>query len=725
MNFLKHRFFDRLVLGEFWREHALPILFFALLSVLISWPTVLHFTSSITSDNDDARHELWLLWHTKEALLGRQPFFEAPLLFYPRGATLLTHSTGPVTGFLALPFWPFGPEAAYNGTLLVGLTLSGYAMYLLARSLDLPRSVSIFAGCMVLAAPMTIAGLNRHLTKVFVGGMPLVLLALLRALDPLRSRWWAAGVGFALLFVLLHNGYQFVYISLAVGLFTLIAIITAQPAVRRVILGRGLLAAVSTVVLTGPLLLLIISAARDPQLKIDVHQDSFDRPDLVQFLLPDRLSRFGSAWAREQMEPFIDEVTLDIETAVSLPWIGLLLCVPLLRCDGRPAWRWLLLALLSIVFALGPSLQVRGRSTFTSYNLPVILPYTLLMGLPGLEFMRTPGRFMQLGAIGLGIAASYGLLALIRLLPRWRHVLAGGAITLLLVQNWPHPFPEERLRPVPEFYKQLAHDPAVFGVFDLPFKYADGFSYGLSYITNSAYYQLYQMTHRKGIHGGYLSRTYDLHPLFQDLMDYKHPDLLINGVPAPFVNFEPVLARYGYRYVVLHTFEPDTPGVASARALLQAVYGQEPPLVKDDLVTVYPVTPEPNTTQARLGAGWQVPEASWHWAMSPAMITVESPCPQRVTLQIVPAAIHTPGTENGLGAQGRLSVQVGNEPPQSVPLTVEQAVPVPITLATGSQSITLSLEAGNFQPSEYGADDDRLLSFAVRMIDLQTNAGCS
>ena len=36
------------------------------------------------------------------------------------------------------------------------------------------------------------------------------------------------------------------------------------------------------------------------------------------------------------------------------------------------------------------------------------------------------------------------------------------------------------------------------------------------------------------------------------------------------------------------------------------------------------------------------------------------------------------------------------------------------------QTITLELQAGNFQPSDYGQDDPSILSFAVRSINLQT-----
>jgi hypothetical protein len=44
---------------------------------------------------------------------------------------------------------------------------------------------------------------------------------------------------------------------------------------------------------------------------------------------------------------------------------------------------------------------------------------------------------------------------------------------------------------------------------------------------------------------------------------------------------------------------------------------------------------------------------------------------------------------------------------------------VPLIVPPGSHTLTLSLEAGNFRPSEYGQEDETLLSFAVRSINLQ------
>src|SRR5262249_25114549 len=254
---LPRRWLNEAALVLAWREHGVAMLFYAALSIAISWPTARDFTTRITSSGVDARHNLWLFWHTQQALLGHQPLFGAPLLYYPRGISLLVHGVGPLTGLFALPFWGCGPEAAYNGALLISLWLSGYCTYLLARGLELDRGAALFAGVLVAAAPMSLAGLNNHVTKVFVGALPLVLLTLHRALDLRRSRLWAPATGLALLLVLLHNGYQFVFAALAIGYFVLAALLAAQKDQRWPLLRRIVLIGACTLALVGPLLFAI------------------------------------------------------------------------------------------------------------------------------------------------------------------------------------------------------------------------------------------------------------------------------------------------------------------------------------------------------------------------------------------------------------------------------------------------------------------------------------
>ena len=120
--------FNRNALTHFWRECGLVLLLYTVLSVVISWPTVRHFTTHIVSDGGDARHNVWVFWHVQQWALGNEPLFETSLLYYPKGISLLVHSMGPAIPLLSLPFWIWGPEAAYNGALLLSLALTGYTI---------------------------------------------------------------------------------------------------------------------------------------------------------------------------------------------------------------------------------------------------------------------------------------------------------------------------------------------------------------------------------------------------------------------------------------------------------------------------------------------------------------------------------------------------------------------------------------------------------------------
>jgi hypothetical protein len=377
-----------------------------------------------------------------------------------------------------------------------------------------------------------------------------------------------------------------------------------------------------------------------------------------------------------------------------------------------------MLGALCVLLSLGPALKILGQTRFTIHELPIVLPYAFLTSLPGLGFMRVPGRFMLLGSVALLIAASYGLAACCARWPRFRHVIISLALVALLIEWWPRPFPQETLLVVPSFYRQLASDLQQYGVFDLPTQPDE-------YVT--AIYQFYQMTHGKGIAAAYLSRTYACHPLFPHLIDgpRSQPDLLLNGQPADaYANALVDLARAGYRYVVWHkTVAPDAESEASARAFIDTVFEDQSPMMEDALVAVYPVPPHTDaaclTTSIRLGDNWRGAEVERRWAASPATLIVDSPGTQRVALEITPESIHDPQSNVGVGAAGRLRVQLGDTPAQTVALTAGEVTSVPLIVPPGSHTLTLSLEAGNFRPSEYGQEDETLLSFAVRSINLQ------
>jgi hypothetical protein len=708
-----------------WLNHGLPLLVYGVLAIGLTWPTLLHFTSSLTSDGGDARSYLWQLWFVRRAIFTGASLFDAPLLYYPHGTTLLLHGAGPLLGMLALPFWILGPEATYNGVVLLTTCLSGYGMYLLARELDFERLLALFAGLVVVAAPFRLAGTAGHLDRLFVALLPLALLCCRRTLDPDRGRWWVAATAAVLLLTLLHNAYQFVFAALGIGYFWGVAWLDARSAQRWPLVRRGLLTAGSALLLTGPLLLAIVREVYGSTLLARINEQSFlYQPDLLQLFVPSTDSvLFGLVGTRFRS----DDVYWGIETSVYLTWTVIALCVLAGWRGGRVARQWLVFALIGVVLALGPSLKVYGETRFTDYHLPVLLPYALVTSLPGLDVMRTPGRFMLIAMVGLGIAATFGLGVLTQRLPRLRSAIVGLAALLILVEVWPRPWPEERLRPVPDFYRQIGQDREVYGVFDLPI---NSYEY-TTYLHESAYAQIDQMTHLKAIASGYISRPYAVHPVLPCLISLTghFGDVTVDGRPCS-AEAQTILARNGYRYVVFHKPQPEYPHYspgswpeAASRAFLRSAFGDQAPIQSDDQVEVYAVDQSRATLDApvtlSLEAGWRDAEAEWRWATSPATLLVDSRNAWMATLEITPALMFDPTSPNGLGERGILSVEV-NDTTVVVPLVRDQTATVQIPLRPGVQRITLTLRAGNFRPIDFGGTDQAMLSFAVRTINLRT-----
>ncbi len=59
------------MLAHAWHEHALALLVYLVLSIALSWPTLPNFTTAITGAwPEESFHNLWILWHTQQVMLG-------------------------------------------------------------------------------------------------------------------------------------------------------------------------------------------------------------------------------------------------------------------------------------------------------------------------------------------------------------------------------------------------------------------------------------------------------------------------------------------------------------------------------------------------------------------------------------------------------------------------------------------------------------------------------
>ncbi len=718
---------------HFLRIHALPFLFFLALTIVLSWPSITTFTSAYIGDStEDPRHNIWHVWHVKEALLGRVPIYQAPNLYYPEGISLHLHGIGPLIGVLALPFWPLGLTAAYNGAILLAFALSSYAIYLLVRQVGLSQLAALFTGTFYAFVPMHLAGFFGHLEKTFTALLPLALLAVLFFVDLRRSRRWAVFPAVVLFLTLLFNGLLFIEAVISAVILTIIVYLRSNKSDRPELNRRIVICAVAVVLLCAPLLIATVQASAHPNIRVDLNFASADyQPDLIQFIIPPSFGLLFGHQAENLLQVF--DITSQIEKNVYLSWIGLFLMTFALVKKWRLALPWLLLTVFWAVLALGPTLQILGERTHTEYDLPITMPYVFFTMLPGLDFLRTPGRLFLMGAVTFSVMAGLGLQFLHEKWPARRWVVTLMLTIFIFVEGWPQPWPAQTLRTPPPFYRSIAEDTAEYGVLDLPFQPPEA----ASFATYSSRYQIDQLTHRKGIVGGYISRPYQNHPLFPCLIPSlrsPQPDVQVNGRPTDCtVNILHDLAYFNYRYVVWHKPQPgnsyasNPAEVEESSAYLLNLLGNQQPLVDDEMTTVYTVpliTAESQiTTTIALLNNWYSREGETRWAKSPASLLVSVPGGGTFDLTIIPADIYDPGPGQSVGQEGTLEVLVDEELITEVQIQKDQPLYIPLSFSGGVHRITLSLKAGNFRPIDVGGGEDRRwLGFAIRSINLESTS---
>ncbi|HET9493445.1 MAG TPA: hypothetical protein VFR15_04365, partial [Chloroflexia bacterium] len=494
--------------------HLFALAGYLLLAALVTWPAVRDFTTQVPGDLiADRDQNLWNLWWTREALLaGRNPF-ETDLLYYPYGAPLYYHTLALPLGLIGLlPQLLFGLPAAYNTVLLAAFTLGGYGAFRLAlyalRGRDLrsmPLVGAAFLGGVVFAfTPYTLDALKGQPEVLSLQWMPFFAEGWLRAVDSARrgARWWPWAVGAGVFFALAT--YSSLYYALYLVVFALVhpaymGVVSARERKDAAFTSAGQVAVVAGVigfVIVLPLLGGLWIGRDNPRLAVEAdpaHRLAHSA-DLLSFFAPPHDHPLGGAWDDRPgvNEPPIHDYVMLGYAAFALAVLGAV------AGWRRPGTRfWVAVALIALVLAMGPRLQV-GRSVT---GIP--LPFALVDNLPGMDAIAKPERFVVLARLAMGVLAAGGagwLLGRVSNARSWRVGGAWGlALALLLAELPIHPRHVERLD-TPSGYAALASMPRA-GLMELPF--------ATQQVEVTGPRMRYQTTHGKPIMSGYLARRYD------------------------------------------------------------------------------------------------------------------------------------------------------------------------------------------------------------------------
>lgn len=206
-------------------KHLSVLSMFIFLSIIMTYPLAFKLTNSIPNDLGDPLLNTWILaWDVRKIMeFDFTGLFDANI-FYPHKNTLAysEHMLG--SAIFALPIIAIfkNPILAYNIILLMGISLSGFGMYLLAYYFSNNRLAAFCAGIIFAFFPWRFAQIG-HLQSQVAQWLPLTFLYLHKFID---SRSYKHLLLFTAFFVLqfLSNGYYGLFLSFFIGLFIVIEV---------------------------------------------------------------------------------------------------------------------------------------------------------------------------------------------------------------------------------------------------------------------------------------------------------------------------------------------------------------------------------------------------------------------------------------------------------------------------------------------------------------------
>jgi hypothetical protein len=485
--------------GRFDYPDAFALLLFIALSLLMTFPLILHLEDHIPSDRVDPLYTVWVMnWELKSGLRGFQGFFNAPI-FHPHTGTLLYADFLPALTLLAAPLYLLHPHWVwvYNILFIFAYVLCGWGMYRLVLYLTGERVAAFTAGLIFAFFTYRFAHIS-HLELLTMGWMPFLFLSLFKFFDRPAVRHI---LGIGLFFVL--QTWSCAYYGAFLGIFFAVALFyltSKTKAYRRLIYWKRML------LLAGSGLLFLVPYYLP---YLIVHQKMlFSRsPDEVvrfsaqlQFFLS--VPRWTSLWGRVfRSQPSPEWIRYPGIVAVALAAAGAVLYG---KTYGRELGRegkklflgWDLLVILAGLAWLQIDAQAAGMGALLRMGIPCLLllsiglrvwlagrrkrtdafspplrslalrlflaillaswllslgprillfdkplavgPYKLLYeGIPGFQGLRAPGRLIVITMLAAAVLAGTAVARWsARIKPMAGRAALGGLLTILVLADY-------------------------------------------------------------------------------------------------------------------------------------------------------------------------------------------------------------------------------------------------------------------------------------------------
>lgn len=434
----------------------LAFILFAVLTLMMTYPTVLKMGSSV-KDIGDPLHLTWVMaWNVKKIThLDLQNYFNTNI-FFPHKRTLAYSEVLFLQSLVALPalLVSRNPVFAYNFILLLSFLTSGFGAYLLAHHLTSSTSGGIIAGIIYAFSPFMFLHLG-HMQIITAGGIPLVFLFLHKFF--LREQYKHLLL-FTLFFLLqvLANGYYALYLSLFGGLYILLYIITRNKFNDwRFWIKMALLVSIVLAV-TGPFLRQYFLVREEMGF---VRHIDFSA-NLTSFLATAPINKIYGNLTSRFLKP--EGALFPGVLAFGLAVFGFVYGM------SKNKKRKPLIRKHTIIYSM--ILFISFLFTFGSKG-PYILLYKYV---PGFDGIRVASRFHIFVMLSIAVLAAFGIksiLSSLHLTKRYTYFVTVSLCVVMLIEYLSIPTPTETVpvkENIPKVYKWLKNQKDDFALMELP-----------------------------------------------------------------------------------------------------------------------------------------------------------------------------------------------------------------------------------------------------------------
>lgn len=439
-------------------RHLMVLAFFSGLTIIFTYPLILHLSDSVIGGHGDNLYFAWLTnWYEQSFFSGiGHPFFN-PMMNWPEGWNLSTTDTALASVFPGAVFSHFfGPIAGYNLAMLLTFILSGWAMYVWVRHLTKCEGAALLAGVTFAFLPYRMAHfLIGHLNLAGTQWFPLFFMGLVGMLRGEAKGWWRPAVLAAVSLGLIgFTSMYYLYMGLIVTVVFVLAYlifngfgILKQPSLWK---QTGLFMLITTPLLYLSLRYFMDLSAAGTIAPREWHYASMYSASPTDFFLPSTDHFLFGQWVGSHFNR-----DLWPEASLYLGFVSLALLVAALvhrkQTNQRGlVWAALTTAFAAFILALGTDLHWNAESVVVQIpaflqpltgkiETPLLLPtYWLFNYLPFFDRMRALARFGLFTGIFTTLVAGLGAAVLITRLHGWKkHLAAVVLILAVLIDFYP------------------------------------------------------------------------------------------------------------------------------------------------------------------------------------------------------------------------------------------------------------------------------------------------